>query len=128
MKGHCILGGTFTYVHEGHLRMLGECREFSRVTIGLTSDRYVKRHKIYPSFPYAKRLAGLKAALKKTGVFSRTTIKEIENEAGGADGNTGADTIIVSEETYGAALRINKTRRSRGLRPLRIIAIPLVYG
>jgi len=107
---HCIMGGTFTYVHAGHLRLLSECRKFSRVTVGLTSDEYVRKHKIYPSFPYAERMAGLCAALKKSGLLSRTRIVEIGDEAGGADGNTGADTIIVSEETENAAKRINLKR------------------
>ncbi|MCX6773257.1 MAG: pantetheine-phosphate adenylyltransferase [Candidatus Micrarchaeota archaeon] len=127
-KGHCILGGTFTYVHAGHEGMLSACRKFSRVSIGLTSDAFVKRNKIYPSFPYARRLAGLKAALKKTGVLPRCEIFKIENEAGGADRNKAADTIIVSEETESAAVRINRQRKKNSLRPLKIITVPLLYG
>ncbi len=128
MGKHCILGGTFTYVHEGHGRILRECRKFGEITLGLTSDPYVRRHKIYPSFPYAKRLAGVRRALAKYGLLSRATIMEIDDEAGGADANTGADTIIVSEETQDAAKRINQKRRKRGLPSLRIISVPLAYG
>lgn len=125
---HCIVGGTFTYVHAGHERMLRECRKFSRITLGLTSDGYVRRHKIYPSFPYGKRLAGVKRALAKDGILARARIMKIENEAGGADSAPDADAIIVSEETYSAALRINRLRRRNGLPPLRIISVPLAYG
>lgn len=124
----CIIGGTFTCVHAGHWLLLRECHRFSRITIGLTSDSFVRKHKIYPSFPYAKRLAGLKAALKKHGLFRRAKILKIEDGAGGADKNRTASALIVSEETHNAALRINRKRRSRGLHPLRIIVVPLLYG
>lgn len=127
-RGHCILGGTFTYVHSGHMLLLSECRKFRRVTVGLTSDKYVRRHKIYPSFPYGKRLAALKAALKRLGVLSRCSIMRIDDEAGGADTNVEADTIIVSEETENAARRINAKRKKNGFPALRIASVPLVYG
>jgi pantetheine-phosphate adenylyltransferase len=128
MEGHCILGGTFTCVHEGHLRLLRECRRFRRITIGLTSDAYVRRHKVYPSFPYPKRLASLKAALMRMGLASRAKVVKIEDEAGGADRNREADAIIVSEETEAAARRINTKRARAGLKRLRIITVPLAYG
>lgn len=124
----CIIGGTFTYVHAGHEGLLKQCGKFSKITIGLTSDGFVKKHKIYPSFPYAKRLAVLKRALKRHGILLRARIMKIENEAGGADGNRTAGALIVSEETVGAAKRINASRKRRGLKPLKIIVVPLVYG
>ncbi len=128
MAANCILGGTFTYVHQGHLRLLSKCRKFTRVVIGLTSNEYVRRHKIYPSLPYSKRLAGLKAALKRIGLARKTRIVKIEDEAGGADSEQDLDAIVVSEETASAAKRINLRRRKRGLRALEIIAVPLLYG
>ena len=123
-----MIGGTFTYVHAGHRAMLEKCRGFSRITLGLTSNEYVRKHKIYPSFPYARRLAGVKKALAKCGLLNRTEIIQINNEAGGADANREADAIIVSEETLGAAGRINRLRRRRKLAPLKIISVPLAYG
>ena len=125
---HCILGGTFTYVHDGHWRMLRECRGFGKITLGLTTDAYVRKHKIYPSFPYAARLVGVKSALAKLGLLARTEIIQINDEAGGADSNRGADTIIVSEETQDAARRINTRRKKHGLPALKIISVPLAYG
>jgi len=123
-----MIGGTFTYVHAGHRAMLEKCRGFSRITLGLTSDAYVRKHKIYPSFPYGKRLAGVKRALAKCGLLQRTEIIKINDEAGGADANAEADAIIVSEETHGAAIRINRLRAKRRLAPLKIISVPLAYG
>ena len=108
--------------------MLEKCRGFSRVTLGLTSDEYVRKHKIYPSFSYAKRLAGVKKALAKCGLLGRTGIIKIEDEAGGADTNADANAIIVSEETEAAAGRINSMRKRLGLPLLKIISVPLAYG
>lgn len=124
----CVLGGTFTYFHAGHARMLEECRKFSSIRVGLTSDAFVKRHKIYPCFPYGKRLASLRSALKKSNLLSKTKIHRIENESGGADNMREAVAIIVSEETCEAAKRINHMREKNRLPPLKIISVPLVYG
>jgi inosine/xanthosine triphosphatase len=128
MGKSCVLGGTFTCVHAGHDEMLHRCKGFSRITIGLTSDAFVKRHKIYPSFPYGKRLAGLKAALARHKLLSRTEILKIEDEAGGAQKLRGVDAMVASEETLPAAGRINLLRRRNRLAPLKIISVPLVYG
>ncbi|MFA5929426.1 MAG: inosine/xanthosine triphosphatase [Candidatus Micrarchaeia archaeon] len=126
-KGHCIIGGTFTYVHAGHARLLVECNEFSRITIGLTSDKYVRAHKIYPSFPYEKRLANLKRNLAHNGLLSRAAIVKIESESDVAD-RLAADAIIVSGETEAAAEKINAARKRRGIPALKIISVPLAYA
>ena len=124
---HCIIGGTFTYIHAGHVLLLVECNNFSRITIGLTSDQYVRTHKIYPSFPYVKRLDNLRRNLAHNGMLSRTTIVKIENESDIAD-RLKADAIVVSEETENAAEKINAARKKRGLRLLKIISVPLAYA
>lgn len=124
----CVLGGTFTYVHAGHNRLLSACKKFSSIAIGLTSDEYVKKHKIYPSLPFSVRLAGLQKALRRLGLGRRTTIHKIDDEAGGADRMKDADTMVVSEETLPAAQRINQLRIANSLPPLLIVSVPLVYG
>lgn len=124
---HCIIGGTFTYVHKGHAELLIEANEFSKITIGLTSDEYVRKHKIYPSFPYARRLANLKRNLAHNGMLSKCTIVKIDSDTSVAD-RIAADAIIVSEETEKTAHRINRLRQARRLPPLQIIPVPLVFG
>lgn len=128
MKGHCIIGGTFTYVHAGHQELLLKAKRFSKITIGLTSDYYVREHKLYPSFPYAKRLKGLRSALKRHGILHKTEVKKIDDDVGFAGKHSFADTIIVSEETERAAKWINEKRGKAGMQPLRIISVPLVFA
>ena len=124
---HCIIGGTFTYIHAGHVKLLVECDRFSHITIGLTSDKYVRARKIYPSFSYEKRMANLKRNLAHNGLLDRTTIVRIENENDVAD-RVSADAIVVSEETERGAQKINALRGRRGLPALKIISVPLVYA
>jgi inosine/xanthosine triphosphatase len=126
-RNHCIIGGTFTYVHAGHVLLLAKCDRFARITIGLTSDKYVRAHKIYPSFPYAKRLANLRRNLAHNGLLSRATIVKIESESDVAD-RLAADAIIVSEETQAGAEKINAARKKHGLPPLKIISVPLAHA
>ncbi|MCX8196759.1 MAG: inosine/xanthosine triphosphatase [Candidatus Micrarchaeota archaeon] len=125
---HCIIGGTFTYVHEGHLRLFKECKKFSKITVGITSDNYVKEHKLYPSFPLKKRVRNVKKALKILGILKKSAIKVIEDEYGGAERIKDADAIIVSPESAPNAVKINNERRKRGLRALKIIVVPIVFG
>jgi len=124
---HCIIGGTFTYVHAGHARLLMECARFSRITIGLTSDKFVRAHKVYPSFPYARRLDNLRRNLAHNGLLKRATIVKIESESDVAD-RVEADAIVVSEETENAAKKINAARKRRGLPAVKIISVPLAYA
>lgn len=115
-------------MHAGHERLLSACRKFSKVSIGLTSDSFARRHKIYPSLPYTGRRYSLKLALKKFKLASKTEIFRIDDEMGGAGRMEGIDAIIVSGETEGAAHRINSVRRRHGLPLLEIIVVPIVYG
>lgn len=126
-KSHCIIGGTFTYVHAGHARLFEECGGFAKITVGLTSDAYVRAHKIYPSFSYEKRLANLKRNLAHNKLLTRATIVKIESESEVAD-RLAADAIVVSEETENAARKINRARKKRHLPALKIISVPLAYA
>ncbi|MEM4554551.1 MAG: inosine/xanthosine triphosphatase [Candidatus Anstonellaceae archaeon] len=125
---HCILGGTFTYVHSGHLALLKQCSRFQKITVGITSDSYVRKHKLYPSFSLKKRINGLRAALKKLGIYQKTQIVVIEDAYGGAEKMKDVDAIVVSSETAPVAEKINEERVRRGLTPLNIIKVPIVYG
>ncbi|MEM4633597.1 MAG: inosine/xanthosine triphosphatase, partial [Candidatus Anstonellaceae archaeon] len=94
----------------------------------LTSDEYVRKNKIYPSFPFKKRMKGLKSELAKMGLAAKAQILKIEDEIGGADEIKDADCIIVSQETKAAAEKINALREKKGLPALKIISVPIVYG
>jgi inosine/xanthosine triphosphatase len=123
----CILGGTFNCIHLGHLKLLEYCKNFDKIIIGLTSDQYVKTHKLYPSLSFSKRLSALKITLAKIGILKKSEIIKIDNEIGGAD-KIHADAIVVSQETKKNSEKINSLRKKNHLPPLDIIECPIVYG
>jgi inosine/xanthosine triphosphatase len=124
MHEKVILGGTFETLHEGHRRLLRLALSSGRrIYIGLTSDRFVAKHKKYRCLPFSSRLRKLKKFLGKE--LGRVEIFKLEDAYGPAvDGDF--DAIVVSDETKGRAEEINRIRRSRGLKPLDIITLPII--
>ena len=50
-----ILGGTFSVIHKGHEKILDKAFQIGEVTIGLTSDEFIKSRKKYETIPYEIR-------------------------------------------------------------------------
>ena len=123
-----ILGGTFHTLHAGHISLLREALRFDECEIGLTSDSYVKKHKIYPANQYKVRRKQMLDFLGQEGARGRASIVPIDDESGPSVVETGLDAIVVSEETAKAAERINAKRKRKGMAELGVIVVPLVYG
>jgi len=119
------LGGTFSILHEGHEALLKKAFEYGEVTIGITSDKLVKK--------LGKRVAGYeerknnleKFIMEKFG--KKAVIVMLDDPYGPAvDGDF--DAIVVSPETAGGADEINKMRRKKGLKELKVILVPFVLA
>ncbi|RLF48708.1 MAG: hypothetical protein DRN10_02100 [Thermoplasmata archaeon] len=119
------LGGTFSILHEGHEALLKKAFEYGEVTIGITSDKLVKK--------LGKRVAGYeerknnleKFIMEKFG--KKAVIVMLDDPYGPAvDGDF--DAIAVSPETAGGADEINKMRRKKGLKELKVILVPFVLA
>lgn len=129
MHAHVILGGTFDHIHTGHRTLLGRAfAEGEKVTIGLTSDRYVERYKTKttPIYSYEIRKEHLKSWLKNNNVLNRTTIVPIDDAYGPAIKEAGFDAIVVSDETEPVAKKINILRTKKGILPFAILVVPMV--
>lgn len=120
------LGGTFNVLHGGHIALLSRAfAEGDEVFVGLTSDAMAGKGRKVRVRPYEERLRDLEGALARLSGGKQFHVFEIDDEFGPAA--TGDfDVIVVSEETAGAAERINRAREEAGLRPLRIAAIGMV--
>lgn len=126
MHEKVILGGTFDTLHEGHRRLLRTALSVGRrVYIGLASDEFVRKNKKHRCSSFSSRLKKLKKFLGRE--LKRVEIFRLDDVYGPTiDGDF--DAIVVSEETRGRAEEINRLRRSKGLKPLDIITIPILQG
>jgi len=116
-------GGTFSTIHAGHEYFLGMAFALGgEVEIGLTSDSFAstKGHEVPP---FAERKKSLEAFLSEMGWHA--TITEI-NDAYGFALEDRFDTIVVSEETLPSAKEINGERAALGLKPLEVVAVPII--
>ena len=136
MHRSVVLGGTFDGLHKGHESILTRAfQEGKRVTIGLTSDRYITKHKPKQGIAtYDERKQMLSQWLKDKGVIERAIIVSIDDQFGPTVPGThhapqpegDFDAILVSTLTRDTAHRVNELRRDAGWRDLAIIEIPMV--
>ncbi|WP_457742414.1 phosphopantetheine adenylyltransferase [Thermococcus sp.] len=122
-----VVGGTFDRLHLGHKALLRKAFEVGKcVYVGLTSDEMI-RDKPYAEkiLPYELRLRDLLKFFDVNNYKNYRVIK-IHNAIGFACCLKSLEAIVVSEETYKGALIVNKAREERGLKPLKIIVIPII--
>ncbi|MHA1193303.1 MAG: phosphopantetheine adenylyltransferase [Promethearchaeota archaeon] len=122
------MGGTFDHLHDGHKSLIQIALSLSeKVVIGLTSDNLLKKKKFRSKIEnYQKRLEILKSHISKTSDLSRVEIIKLEDPYGPPINEADYEGIIVSQETYEGALKINQIREEKGFRPLIIVVIPLI--
>ena len=125
----CILGGTFSLLHEGHKHLLLSAIKIAReIIIGITSEKYLEKHpKKHPVEPYDVRALNVAIfCLKNMEKNQKLTIVPIDDPWGPALELEDIDCIVVSEETFLGALHINRERRKKGLSLLDIIVVDLI--
>jgi pantetheine-phosphate adenylyltransferase len=121
-----VTGGTFAQIHKGHMKLLDRAFEIGDlVYIGLTSDLYVKDHKILNIKPYIEREKTLKLTVEK---YRKEYVIVPINDKYGESINSDFDVIIVSKEKYSTAIEINTIRAKKSLRPLKIVTIDYIMA
>ncbi|MFH1235439.1 MAG: pantetheine-phosphate adenylyltransferase [Parcubacteria group bacterium] len=139
-----VLGGTFDRLHAGHKALLTKAFEVGdRVTIGLTTDAYVRRYKEIKRLrdnetgelrdteieSFLKRKNSLEQWLNGRGWGGRYTVVPLNNLYAPAVVNgqkAHYDAIVVSTETRKGAEEINRVRKDYGQKELVIVEIPMV--
>ncbi|MFX0040794.1 MAG: pantetheine-phosphate adenylyltransferase [Promethearchaeota archaeon] len=124
------LGGTFDHLHEGHKFLLKIALSLSKfVEIGLTSQDLLK-NKQYASKleDYETRKENLKSFLNSITDLNRISIVEIKNweDMDKYAQDPEYEGLVISQETYDNALKLNEGREKKGLKPLVLIVIPLL--
>jgi pantetheine-phosphate adenylyltransferase len=121
-------GGTFDYIHIGHIKLLSTAFDISHhVIIGVTSDEFVKRFKVTSSIKnnYLRRLSNLKNNIEVNFKDVNYTIIKLEDEFGPVIHSSEIQAIVVSEETLVKVKQINEIRISTYLNPLRVIVVEI---
>ncbi|MGB9743354.1 MAG: pantetheine-phosphate adenylyltransferase [Minisyncoccales bacterium] len=124
-----ILGGTFDILHKGHRSLLKKAFQIGDlVTIGLTSDQMARRRKKRKVSLFTQRKKELIKFIKKElKIKKQYKIIKI-NDIFGPTLKKDFDYIIVSPETYQAALLINKKRQLKEKKPIKIVKIKFVLA
>lgn len=127
MHSLVITGGTFDTLHAGHKALLRKAlKSGKRILIGLCTDGFARRRKGYKVQGYAERKRALESFLGPEK--GRVKIVPISDDCGPALTMRGADAIVASAETEGRAREISRLREKAGLRPLKLITVPVVYA
>lgn len=122
-----VLGGTFSRLHKGHKLMIRTAFDTgNRVILGLTTDDYLRKHKAYRGYSYATRKRSLERFMSTCG--SDYEILPLETGSGNTETNPDYDAIVVSQETSRNAATINEKRKRNGLKPMKIISVPIVLA
>ena len=122
------LGGTFDHLHEGHQLLLKTALQVSkRVVIGLTTDVLLRTKKFGELLEnYDLREQNIRDFVKKIRDLKDIEIVELNDKFGPPASEPEYEGIVVSQETYPNALKINEIRESNGFKPLIIIVIPII--
>ena len=121
-----VIGGTFDVLHKGHKAFLKKAFSLGEVFIGLTSDTMAQKAR-------KRKVKGFKQRKKELGNFikknfkTKAEIKKIKNKFGPTL-KRNFDYIVVSPETEKTALLINKERRKKNKKPIKIVKIKFVLA
>lgn len=118
------VGGTFDKFHDGHKKLLSTAFELgNRVEIGVTSDAFGGLKGDIDSCE--ERMNNLKLFFSGKSNFN---VVPLEDPFGTTIYEDDFDAIVVSEETEPNAVKINKIRVSKGMKPLDIVVVSFVLA
>ncbi len=131
MLAHVFVAGTFDGLHRGHKAVLRKAfKEGERVTIGLTSDLFVKKFKIHNSVfmihPFEIRKQRLLHWVQEKGYSTKATIIPIDDPYEPAALMGDLNGLVLTRENRSRGEEINALREKRGISRLTLIEVPLV--
>lgn len=126
-----VVGGTFDYLHDGHMAILSKAFETGEsVMVGVCSDEMQEllRKDSTGIQPLAIRMWALLDLLRQRGWLARTQVTVLSDPFGPAASDRELGAVVVSPETRARAEELNKLRASKGLAPLEIVEISFVLA
>ena len=124
------MGGTFDHLHDGHKLLLKTALSVSEsIEIGLTSQNLLEKKQYTSKLEdYEARKKNIEEFLASFSDLKRTNIVEIKNweDMSGYAHDPEYEGLVLSQETYENAVKLNKEREEKGLKPLVLVVIPLI--
>lgn len=122
------MGGTFDHLHIGHELLLKTAFSISRkVVIGLTAEEMLNNKKYKSKLEdYKTRKKKIENFVKNFADLSRLEIVELKDPYGPPIHEPDYEGLIISQETYASALKMNEMREQKGFKPLILIVIPIL--
>ena len=123
------MGGTFDFIHKGHITLLSEAFLIStKIIIGLTSDEMALRKGKKLENDYGKRLETLVKTIEKEFPNKEFEISKLDNDFGPAVLEKKVQALVVSGETSDQGEILNQLRKQKNLPPVDVIVVPMVLA
>jgi pantetheine-phosphate adenylyltransferase len=124
------LGGTFDKLHGGHKRLIQQALDIGKiVVIGVATRKMLEKEpKTHEIDSFQARVKEIEGFLKERKAGDRVVITPIDDAFGPALTDEEVDVLVVSRETAFRAREINRLRRERGFKPLKIRVIEMVLA
>ncbi len=124
-----FVAGTFDGLHAGHNAILAaSCEAGDSVTIGLTSDVFIRNFKKNASAiaSFAQRRKHLEQWLRAHGYGEKALIIPIDDPYEPAASITDLEVLVVTPDNKSRGEEINRIRKEKNLMPLGLLVVPLV--
>ncbi len=121
------LGGTFDHLHKGHRYFLTKAFSLSdHVTVGITSDKFARSlYKKGSLQSLEARRKELEMFLIQSGLTKRSKLTILSNPFGPTLKDKSLKALLVTRNTIKGGLELNKKRKEKNLKLLKIIRCPL---
>ncbi len=122
------MGGTFDHLHKGHELLIKTALSISKkVLLGLTTENMLKNKKHFSKLEdYRTRENNIKKFVGSFTDLKRIKIIELMDSDGPPINDPEYEGLVVSQETYPTALKMNEIRETKGFNPMIIIIIPIL--
>jgi len=121
-----VLGGTFNILHKGHETLFKKAFSVGKVTIGLTSDRFVQKLNKKEVKKFLERKRNLEKFIFEKFKKKAKIVKI--NDIFGSTLKEDFDFLIVSSQTFKNGLKINKERKKLRKEPIKILKVKMVLA
>lgn len=122
------MGGTFDHLHDGHKFLIKTALTISKnIVIGLTTPKLLKNKRFSSNLEdYNTRKHKILEFISSINEIKRVEIVKLNDPYGPPIHDPDYEGIVVSQETYKVAVKINEIRETKGFTPLIIIVIPII--